>query len=175
MSRRDIDFIVNRDTPLQDVMTPFSELVTGLYPLSIQEASKALKESKKGYLPIIDSAGNLKALTTRSDLKKKRDYPHRSQDSNGKLLVGAAVKCTLSQAPGDMERVRALAAAGCDIVVLDAQNGDNQVGEERANQIYDKLNSNFHSFFEFLTLFAFFYRCNSICSSQLKVNFQLSK
>ena len=127
VSRRDIDFVVDRNTLLQDVMTPFSELITGLYPLSIQEASQTLKESKKGYLPIIDSAGNLKALTTRTDLKKKRDFPHRSTDKSGKLLVGAAVKCSLHNGPGDMERVRALVTAGCDIVILDAQNGDNQV------------------------------------------------
>ena len=47
VSKRDIDFIEDRDILLEDVMSQESELVTGKYPLSMQEANKILKESKK--------------------------------------------------------------------------------------------------------------------------------
>ena len=84
-----------------------------------------LQESKKGYLPIVDADGNLRALTTRTDMKKNKAFPLATRDANGKLLVGAAVDAS----GGDdlaMERVTALYNAGCNIIVLDAQNGDNE-------------------------------------------------
>eukprot|EP01037_Dinobryon_pediforme_P018690 gene18690-18991_t len=106
-----------------DLMTPIEKLVTGLYPLSIEEANVILKESKKGYLPLIDVDGNLRALTTRTDLKKQQAFPNSSKDSNGKLLVGAAVKAGFRDDP-ELNRVLRLYEAGCNIIILDAQNGD---------------------------------------------------
>ena len=125
VSNRDTDFIVDRTTPLKEVMTPIDQVVTGLYPLSINDANKLLKESKKGYLPIVDKEGNLKALTTRTDLKKNRAFPMSSKDNDGRLLVGAAVKAG-ARDPLDEYRITKLHEAGCNIIVLDAQNGDNE-------------------------------------------------
>ena len=73
----------------------------------------------------MDADGNLRALTTRTDMKKNKAFPLATRDANGKLLVGAAVDAS----GGDefaLERVRALYLAGCNIIVLDAQNGDNE-------------------------------------------------
>lgn len=81
------------------------------------------QESKKGYLPLIDVEGNLRALTTRTDLKKQQAFPNSSKDSNGKLLVGAAVKAGSRDEP-DIDRVVHLYEAGCNVIILDAQNGD---------------------------------------------------
>ncbi len=67
---------------------------------------------------MIDVEGNLRALTTRTDLKKNKANPCASKDKNGKLLVGAAVKAG-SYDEIDMERVHALSDAGCNIIVLD--------------------------------------------------------
>lgn len=80
--------------------------------------------SKKGYLPIVDKDGNLRALTTRTDLKKNKAFPNASKDLNGKLLVGASVAAS-SQDLAEMDRVNALVDAGVNIIVLDAQNGNN--------------------------------------------------
>lgn len=77
-------------------------------------------------MPIIDEQGNLRALTTRTDLKKNRNFPLASRDSKGRLLVGAAVRAG-PRDPIDLERVRRLYAAGCNIIILDALNGDNDV------------------------------------------------
>lgn len=71
----------------------------------------------------MDAEGNLKALTTRSDLKKNKAHPMASKDANGKLLVGAAVPAGAHNEM-DIYRVEALFEAGCDVIVLDAQNGD---------------------------------------------------
>lgn len=123
ISNRDTDFLDDRSLTVGALMTPFDKLVVGQYPLTISEANKILKESKKGYLPVVDAEGNLKALTTRTDLKKNSAFPMASKDKAGKLLVGAAVRAG-ARDHIDLERVALLHAAGCNIIVLDAQNGD---------------------------------------------------
>ena len=88
--------------------------------------SPASQNSKKGYLPIVDEKGNLRALTTRTDMRKNREFPLASKDKNGKLLVGASVPADSHDSP-DLVRVRELYKAGCNIVILDATNGFNDV------------------------------------------------
>jgi len=131
-TRRDVDFIQNRNIKIQDVMTPIENLTTGLYPLSITEAFEILKESKKGYLPLIDENGCLRALTTRTDLKKNRDSPLATKDAQGRLVVGAAIPASVFSPNGkkrpierDIERIQKLCLAEVDILLLDSLNGDN--------------------------------------------------
>jgi IMP dehydrogenase len=71
--------------------------------------------------------GNLRALTTRTDLKKNRDSPLATKDPLGRLVVGAAVGASFSckSLQGALERVTALANAEVDILLLDSLNGDN--------------------------------------------------
>jgi IMP dehydrogenase len=123
VSNRDTDFLSDRTKTIAELMTPIEQLVTGKYPITIEEANEILKVSKKGYLPLIDENGNLKALTTRSDLKKNKAHPMASKDVNGKLLVGAAIRAGVRDEI-DMYRVESLYEAGVDVIVLDAQNGD---------------------------------------------------
>lgn len=123
ISNRDTDFLEDRGMKISDLMTPLDKLVVGKYPISSEEANTILKESKKGYLPIVDDQGNLRALTTRTDLKKNIAFPNASKDKDGKLLVGCAVRASAKDNI-DMERVTALVNAGCNVIVLDAQNGD---------------------------------------------------
>uniref|UniRef100_A0A7S0XGM5 CBS domain-containing protein n=1 Tax=Chromulina nebulosa TaxID=96789 RepID=A0A7S0XGM5_9STRA len=134
VSNRDTDFIEDRSLKLKDVMTPLNKLVTGLHPISIDEANKILKESKKGYLPIVDREGNLRALTTRTDMKKNREFPLASKDSNGKLLVGAAVKAS-SLDDIDLNRIKSLYDAGCNIIILDSLNGSGDAQVEYIKSI----------------------------------------
>lgn len=62
-------------------------------------------------------------------MKKNRDFPLSSKDKNGTLLVGAAVKASTRDVM-DTARVMDLYEAGCNIIVLDAQNGDCDVQVE---------------------------------------------
>ena len=138
VSNRDTDFLEDRKVMLQDVMTPIEDLVCGKYPLSIAEANTILQNSKKGYLPIVDDDKRLRALTTRTDLLKNRDWPSSSKGNDGKLLVGAAVQAS-SSVPLDVHRVEALNRVGCDVVVLDSSNGDNSVQVDAVRYIKERF------------------------------------
>lgn len=89
VTNRDVDFITDRSIRLIDVMT--ADLVAGHEPITLAEANKILRESKKGKLPIVNDAYELVALISRNDLAKNKEYPLSSQDCNKQLLVGAAI------------------------------------------------------------------------------------
>ena len=125
VSNTDTDFIEDRSKLLSEVMTPLDQLVYGTHPISITDANTILKESKKGYLPIIDKDGNLRALTTRTDLQKNKAFPFSSKDSQGKLIVGAAIRASCRDNI-DYNRINKIVEAGVNIIVLDASNGDNK-------------------------------------------------
>lgn len=77
----------------------------------------------------MDDEGNLRALTTRTDMRKNRDFPLASKDHENKLLVGASVPANATD-DADYDRVRALHNAGCNIIMLEALNGANEVQQD---------------------------------------------
>ena len=87
VTNRDIDFESNRDIVLKEVMT--TQLVTAHQGVSLTEANRILKDSKKGKLPIVDANGGLVSLVCRTDLKKNRDFPGASKNKKKQLMVGA--------------------------------------------------------------------------------------
>ncbi|RME93724.1 MAG: IMP dehydrogenase [Candidatus Hydrogenedentota bacterium] len=117
VTNRDIDFEKDRSRYLEEVMT--TDLVTAPEGVSLSEANKILRESKKGKLPIVDKQGRLVSLMSRTDLKKNKDYPNASKDDRKRLRVGAAV----STHPHDRERIDALIEAHTDILVIDSAQG----------------------------------------------------
>lgn len=117
ITNRDIDFEKDRERPLREVMT--SDLVTASKGITLSEANRILRASKKGKLPVIDEDGRLVALLARRDLLKNLNFPDSSKDAGKQLLCGAAV----STRDEDRERVDALAAAGVNVLVIDAAQG----------------------------------------------------
>lgn len=121
VTSRDVDFLEDRSQPLAEVMVPREQVIVGHYPCTLEQANKALKDAKKGTLPIVNEQGQLVSLVTRMDLVKTRDYPIAVRDAETlKLLVGAAVPVNDEAKP----RIAALVEAGVDVVVLDARQGD---------------------------------------------------
>lgn len=119
VTTRDIDFIKDRNTSIQDVMT--TDIVVGHDGCTLEEANDILRTSKKGKLPIVNEAYELVALASRDDLRKNRDFPHATKSTiNKRLLVGAAVGTRES----DKERVAKLVEVGVDVVVIDSAQGD---------------------------------------------------
>ncbi|KAF4324014.1 hypothetical protein BBO99_00002499 [Phytophthora kernoviae] len=118
VSNRDIDFIEDRQTMLKTVMS--TDLVTAPEGVSLTEANRILRESKKGKLPIVNAKGEFLSLISRRDLVKNRDFPHASKDANKQLLVGAAI----GTRPNDRDRCTELVKAGANLIVIDSSQGD---------------------------------------------------
>ncbi|CAK8986898.1 unnamed protein product [Durusdinium trenchii] len=121
VTKRDTDFITDRKTRLSAIMTPLSQLVTEKEGIDLKQANETLQKSKKGKLPIITNTNLLVALVARTDIKKNVEFPNATKHPvNKELLVAAAI----GTRPADRERVRALAAARVDAIIIDSSQGD---------------------------------------------------
>lgn len=116
ITSRDIDFKMrdNLEETLDKLMTKYQDLVVAYEGINLEDAIDILEKNKKGKLPIIDKQQRLRALISRTDIKKRREHPLASKDSNNQLLVGAAI----GTRDTDKERLRKLADAGVDVIVL---------------------------------------------------------
>src|SRR5919199_905612 len=118
ITNRDLRFEADHSRPVREVMTPMP-LVTGPVGISGPDAIGLLRTHKVEKLPLVDDAGRLCGLITVKDFVKSEKYPNATKDSDGRLVVGAAVGV------GDdaYKRAQALIAAGVDFVVVDTAHG----------------------------------------------------
>ncbi|WP_031510280.1 IMP dehydrogenase [Streptomyces megasporus] len=125
VTNRDMAFETDRDRRVREVMTPMP-LVTGRVGISRGDAMELLRRHKIEKLPLVDGEGVLKGLITVKDFVKAEKYPNAAKDSEGRLIVGAAVGVA-----GDAyERAQALVEAGADFIVVDTAHGHSRlVGE----------------------------------------------
>ncbi|MFI1356999.1 IMP dehydrogenase [Streptomyces sp. NPDC020898] len=135
VTNRDMAFETDRSRQVREVMTPMP-LVTGKVGISGTDAMELLRRHKIEKLPLVDDSGLLKGLITVKDFVKAEKYPGAAKDSEGRLLVGAAVGAS----PEALERAQALAAAGVDFLVVDTSHGHNS----NALSWMSKIKSNVH-------------------------------
>ncbi len=118
ITNRDMRFISDYDTKIEDVMTK-ENLITAPIGTTMEEAQDILKKHKIEKLPLVDENGFLKGLITIKDIEKAIQYPNSARDDKGRLLCGAAIGVT-----GDvLERAGALIDAQVDVLVLDSAHG----------------------------------------------------
>jgi IMP dehydrogenase len=87
----------------------------------LAKANDLLLESHAGVLLIVNDAGELDSLVTRTDIEKSEAFPDSIKDRNDSLVVGAAVPTR----PGEVrERVRELVNAGVDFLCVDSSHGN---------------------------------------------------
>jgi len=118
LTNRDLRFIDDVHQPIANVMRR-PPLVTAPLGTTLEQAKDILWQHRIEKLPIVDADGLLKGLITVKDIKKRTDYPHATQDDQGRLRVGAAV----GVGPDSLERSERLVDAGVDVLVVDTSHG----------------------------------------------------
>jgi IMP dehydrogenase len=121
LTNRDLRFIEKTNAPIADVMRRLP-LVTAPVGTTLERAKELLQEHRVEKLPIVDGAGYLKGLITIKDILKKKDFPHATQDADGRLRVAAAI----GVGGEAVDRAKALVEAGVDIIVVDTAHGHSQ-------------------------------------------------
>ena len=121
ITKRDIRFENNLDTPVKDRMTS-DDLITVTSETSNEEAKKILQKHRIERLLVVDKNDKLDGLITVKDLTKKEEFPSSTKDKNGRLRVAAA----FSVRDDWQERIEALVKVGVDVVVMDTAHGHSQ-------------------------------------------------
>lgn len=130
VTNRDMRFEDDPELRVRDVMTPMP-LITAPVGIDGDAALDLLRAHKIEKLPLIDADGVLRGLITVKDFVKRDQYPHATKDSDGRLVVGAAVGV------GDdaFERAMVLVDAGVDFLVVDTAHGHSRAVLDMVAQI----------------------------------------
>ena len=121
LTNRDLRFETRYDLPISEVMTK-TNLITVAVGTTLEEAEKILHKHRVEKLLVVDDDYNLKGLITVKDIQKKLKYPNAAKDSQGRLLVGAAIGAT-----GDfLERAQELYSKKVDVLAIDTAHGHSE-------------------------------------------------
>jgi len=118
-----VGMLCNRDMRFEeDPKKKVSEMMTkspvkGLVGTNEAKAVDIMSKNKIETLPLVDQRGVLRGLITMTDIEKKRKYPGASKDSEGRLLVGAAI------GPFGDERAKVLIDNEVDVILIDSAHG----------------------------------------------------
>ncbi|MEJ8307307.1 IMP dehydrogenase [Saccharibacillus sacchari] len=118
LTNRDLRFVHDYSIAIKEVMTQ-ENLVTAPVGTTLREAEGLLQQHKIEKLPLVDENNVLKGLITIKDIEKAIQFPNAAKDSQGRLLVGAAVGVSNDA----IERIDALVEAGVDVIVVDSAHG----------------------------------------------------
>ncbi|CAM4419007.1 IMP dehydrogenase [Deinococcus marmoris] len=121
ITNRDMRFIDDLSTPIQDVMTR-EGLITVPVGTTLEQAQEIFKRHRIEKLLVVDGDNMLRGLITIKDLTKRVKYPRAAKDDLGRLRVAAAIGVSADL----MDRSAALVAAGVDVLVLDSAHGHSQ-------------------------------------------------
>ncbi len=126
---RDIRFYQNHgDTSIKVSELMTKDVITAEEGITLEEAIKIMHRHRIEKLPIVKD-GKLVGLITAKDILKRKMYPNASRDTEGRLLVGAAV------GPFDIERAKALEDAEADVIVIDTAHAHNEKVMESIKKI----------------------------------------
>ncbi|MGX9985333.1 IMP dehydrogenase [Soonwooa purpurea] len=118
ITNRDVKYQENLDMKVAVIMTS-ENLITSDKDTNLEKAKEILLKNRVEKLPIVDQKNKLVGLITIKDIDNQMEYPNANKDENGRLIVGAGV----GVGEDTMDRVKALVAAGVDIVAIDSAHG----------------------------------------------------
>jgi IMP dehydrogenase len=103
-------------------MTPKDKLITAKEGESLEVIKQLLQSNRIEKILLVDDSFALTGLVTLKDINKSLDFPNAARDSEGRLLVGAAI------GTGDEtnQRSASLIDAGVDVLVVDSAHGHSE-------------------------------------------------
>jgi IMP dehydrogenase len=121
LTNRDLRFETDPARKISELMTK-DHLVTVPEGTTLEQAKAVLHEHRVEKLLVVNAQGKLAGLITVKDITKQIEHPNSTKDEFGRLRVGAAI----GAGPENIERARALVAAGVDLLVIDTAHGHSQ-------------------------------------------------
>ena len=120
----DKDFLAGSPTTkISEIMTSINgvkrKLIYGGPGMTLEKAAKVMADERIEKLPIIDSKGYLQGVYTMKDFVNLKEYPNATLDSEGRLVVGAAIGVHEM----DVERALMLVESQVDVLFLDIAHG----------------------------------------------------
>ncbi len=131
VTSRDFRNESNMTATVSSIMTSKEKLITAKENESIDNIKTLLYRNRIEKILLVDDAFGLKGLITLKDINKSKDYPSATKDSEGRLLVGAAI----GNGPDTDERTEKLVQAGVDVLVVDSAHGHSQGILERVKKV----------------------------------------
>lgn len=122
VTKRDLRFETQLDSPVSRIMTPKERLVTVREGADREEVVALLHKHRIEKVLVVNDKFQLRGMITVKDIQKSKDYPMACKDGLGRLRVGAAV----GTGTGTEERVAALVEEGVDVLVVDTAHGHSQ-------------------------------------------------
>jgi len=119
VTSRDLRFEKHIDQPVSSIMTPKEKLVTVGEDANKEEILNLFHEHRIEKILVVNDEFHLRGMITVKDIQKAKEYPNACKDEKSRLRVGAAV----GTGAETQDRVKALAAAGVDVVVVDTAHG----------------------------------------------------
>src|SRR5438105_4273999 len=133
VTSRDVLFAEDQSQPVERIMTGGEQLVTAPVGTRLEQARRILHEHRLEKLPLVDATGHLRGLITARDVLRLSEHPKAARDSQGRLLVGAAIG-----AVGDyLERAEALINAEVDVLVVDIAHGHSEHALQATRHVKD--------------------------------------
>ena len=132
---RDFRYARDMEQTVSEIMTPREKLIT-VKEGETQDIVKSLMYKHRiEKILVLDDKDKLVGLMTMKDIEKSIDYPLASRDSEGRLIVGAAIGVGKDL----MDRAKALVGAGVDVFVLDSAHGDSKRVIDAIKQVKKKF------------------------------------
>ena len=131
VTSRDFRNVSDLSAPVESIMTPKKRLVTAEEDAKLDIIKNLLYKNRIEKILLVDKSFSLKGLVTLKDINKNKDFPLASKDTEGRLLVGAAV----GNGEETDDRVDALVEAGVDVLVVDSAHGHSKGIIDRVRRI----------------------------------------
>ena len=116
---RDFKYADDMEAEVSSIMTSKDKLITVVEGTSQEEVKKLMYNNRIEKILVTDKSGQLTGLVTMKDIEKSAEHPDATKDSQGQLMVGAA----LGTGSDTLDRAKALEEAGVDVFVVDSAHG----------------------------------------------------